>query len=244
MTAVKTFARAVTPPFVWGVLSRVKRALTGGGAEQASRYFGLQELDKKLEEYVDFDGGFFVEVGGWDGITHSNSLYFERYRGWRGVLIEPSPSEFLKCRRDRPAAKVFCYACVPFEYPDRFVPMLYCASMTVTNRDDVSVDARAHVEDGRKFLPPGGEVFEFGAVAKPLSRILDENEISDSIDLLVLDVEGYELSVLKGIDFSRHGPRFICVEAWNLREIECFLKERGYECLGRLTKHDWLYRRR
>ncbi len=244
MKTLRAFARAVTPPWIWAGLSRAKRAVTGEVSGQISRYFGLQELDKRIEAHVDFDGGFFVEVGGWDGITYSNSLYFERFRAWRGVLIEPSPSEFLKCRRARPAAKVFCYACVPFDYPDKFVPMLYCASMTVTKLDGVRVDADAHVEDGRKFLAPGEDVFEFGAVAKPLSRILDENRITDRIDLLVLDVEGYELGVLQGIDFSRHAPRYICVESWNHDEIEGYLKERDYECLERLTKHDWLYRRR
>src|SRR5205085_4981797 len=144
------------------------------------------------------------------GVTFSNTLYFEKYRGWRGVLVEPSPTEFLKCVRNRPSARVFCYACVPFDFSERFVPMFFCASMSVVDAPGGELDPKAHVEDGRKFLD-GEEVYEFGAIAKPLSNILRENEIETPIDLLVLDVEGYELPVLKGIDFSIHAPRFICV---------------------------------
>ncbi|MEM7189422.1 MAG: methyltransferase, partial [Pseudomonadota bacterium] len=35
--------------------------------------------------------GTFVEIGGYDGITGSNCLFFELMRGWSGLLIEPSP---------------------------------------------------------------------------------------------------------------------------------------------------------
>nr|XP_053651068.1 uncharacterized protein LOC128701379 [Cherax quadricarinatus] len=45
----------------------------------------------KKEEYKD---GFFVEVGAVDGEYLSNSLYFERNRGWTGLLIEPFPETY------------------------------------------------------------------------------------------------------------------------------------------------------
>jgi len=244
---VRDLARLMTPPVVWAGLSRFKRALSRAIEPPVSRYCGLEELDRKIEHYVDFDDGFFIEIGGWDGVTFSNSLYFERHRGWRGILIEPSPSEFSKCRANRPDAYVFCYACVPFEYTDTFVPMLFCASMTVTNlkgERGIHFDPRAHVEDGRKFLRRDQSVFEFGAVAKPLSGVLDEAGLERTVDLLILDVEGYELAVLGGLDFTRHAPRFICVEAWALENINAYLAERDYEFLAQLTKHDYLYRRR
>ncbi|MEO8034493.1 MAG: FkbM family methyltransferase [Acidobacteriota bacterium] len=246
MRSFKEAARAITPPLVWSSFRTLWNAAWGRRVvPSVHRYFGLQDLDKKLEKYLDFDGGFFIEIGGWDGTTFSNSLYFERYRNWRGVLIEPSPSEYLKCRRDRPEAKVFCFACVPFDYPDKYVPMIYCASMTVSNvrgSDGVGLDPIEHVRDGRKFLAPGEDVYEFGAVAKPLSSILTENQINDSIDLLVLDVEGYELAVLQGLDFKLHGPLYICVEAWELEKIQEFLRSKGYDLVEQLSKHDYLFR--
>src|SRR5262249_56743026 len=36
--------------------------------------------------------GYFVDIGAYDGVTFSNSLFFERHLGWQGVCIEPLPS--------------------------------------------------------------------------------------------------------------------------------------------------------
>ena len=33
--------------------------------------------------------GVFVEAGAVDGVTNSNTLFFERYLGWSGLLVEP-----------------------------------------------------------------------------------------------------------------------------------------------------------
>jgi len=33
--------------------------------------------------------GTFADIGGYDGVTGSNSLYFERVKGWTGILAEP-----------------------------------------------------------------------------------------------------------------------------------------------------------
>ena len=38
--------------------------------------------------------GFFVESGALDGERLSNSLFFEKYRNWRGILIEPHPGSY------------------------------------------------------------------------------------------------------------------------------------------------------
>ena len=46
---------------------------------------------------------------------------------------------------------------------------------------------------------------------RALSSLIDECGLT-RIDFLSLDVEGYEEHVLRGIDFTRHRPTFICVE--------------------------------
>ena len=237
---LKDLARTICPPFIWQTAARCMRKKIEKTHDPSDRrYYGVQELDKKLEKYLNFDNGFFIEIGGWDGITYSNTLYFERFRNWRGVLIEPSPNEFLKCRNNRPNSDVFCYACVPFDYADAFLPMTYCASMTIAHSSDAAPNQieniDEHISSGKKFLKPDETIYEFGALAKPLTSILDEENIRDEIDLLVLDVEGFETNVLKGIDFKRHAPKYICVEAWDSDEICSFLSARCYTLLDVLS---------
>ena len=76
-------------------------------------YFSINGLDKKLEKYVNYDYGFFVELGANDGVNQSNSLYFEIKRNWKGVLVEPAPHNYQKCIEQRSKKNsIFCNACV------------------------------------------------------------------------------------------------------------------------------------
>ena len=40
--------------------------------------------------------GFYVECGALDGELRSNTLFFERKRGWKGLLIEADPKNYDK----------------------------------------------------------------------------------------------------------------------------------------------------
>ena len=46
-------------------------------------------------------GGTFVDIGAYDGVTGSNSLFFERDRGWTGVLVEPVAVQRAKAEQAR-----------------------------------------------------------------------------------------------------------------------------------------------
>ena len=49
--------------------------------------------------------GFFIEVGGLNGKSDgSNSLFFERYLNWRGLMVEASPQNFASLFTRRPLA--------------------------------------------------------------------------------------------------------------------------------------------
>lgn len=95
------------------------------------KYKSLNQLDRQLEKYVNYDRGYFVELGANDGVSQSNSLYFEKHRGWHGLLVEPSPQNFLKCLKNRsPQNSTFCAACVAFDYKPEFVRMAYSNLMS------------------------------------------------------------------------------------------------------------------
>jgi hypothetical protein len=70
----KKLIKVLTPPFIWTSLQHIKYG--------NRTYKGMNQLDKKIETYVDFDNGYFVELGANDGISQSNTYYFEKNRGW------------------------------------------------------------------------------------------------------------------------------------------------------------------
>ena len=49
------------PPFLTEALEAAK--------QKRRRYFGLNDLDAKLERHLDFDDGYFVELGANNGIS-------------------------------------------------------------------------------------------------------------------------------------------------------------------------------
>ena len=229
--------------------SLVKRALRRiyrGPAAAASRavvapkqYYGLDGLDKKLEPHIDFDNGIFVEAGANDGQTQSNTAYFARHRGWRGLLVEPIPELAARCRAARPESVVENCALVASDADGQTVPMTYCGLMSVVDGGWSDPEAeKAHVETGRQIqsLTP----YHVDVPGRSLSALLDRHKISH-IDLLSLDVEGFERQALEGLDLRRHRPSFILVEARFREEIDDLLMP-YYEAIAQLSHHDVLYR--
>ena len=51
------------------------------------------------------EGGIFLEIGGADGYTHSNTLILEKEFKWKGILVEPEPTMFLNLKYARPNCK-------------------------------------------------------------------------------------------------------------------------------------------
>ena len=124
-------------------------------------YYSINQLDEQLEQYVNYDNGFYVELGANDGVSQSNSRYFETKRNWRGVLIEPSPHNFLLCKEQRSTENsIFCNACVSFDYKDKYVDIKYANLMSISENLELDLDDKdAHIKSGEKFLSVNEDVF-------------------------------------------------------------------------------------
>jgi FkbM family methyltransferase len=207
------------------------------------RYFSLNNLDRKLEQFVDYDNGYFVELGANDGMTQSNSLYFEIYRNWRGLLVEPAPANYLKCKKTRSSDNaIFCAACVSFAYAEKFVRMAWSNLMSVPLDLDSDIDCPSgHAALGAQFLGRNEEVFEFDAVARTLQSLLIEAGSPHEIDFLSLDVEGTEFEVLKGIDHEVFRFKFMLIECRDFSRIQNYLGKQGYRFVDKLAEHDYLF---
>jgi len=42
------------------------------------KFYGLNNLDKKMLNYVNYENGFYIEIGAGDGLVQSNTFYFEK----------------------------------------------------------------------------------------------------------------------------------------------------------------------
>lgn len=72
------------------------------------KYKNFSNSQKNQDLFVFFEtgmiqDGFFVEMGAYDGMGLSNTLVLETV-GWDGLLCEPNPKLFKRCKKNR---KVF-----------------------------------------------------------------------------------------------------------------------------------------
>lgn len=216
-----------------------REALEAGGDDRMSRP-ALHELDRKLDEIIDRDGGFFVEAGANDGFTQSNTYWLERFRGWRGLLVEPMPELANEARLSRPRATVVQCALVSANDPREKVLMQFGDLMSMVD------GARAPDWPSTGTVLGWRDPYELEVEGRTLSSLLDEVEAPE-IDLLSLDVEGFEVAALEGLDLARHGPRYVLVEIHDRDQNQPAIDEvlRGhYVEHGSLSPLDVLYVRR
>jgi FkbM family methyltransferase len=220
-----------------------RRAFERLGSDRYS-HPAYDDLDRKLAHYLPDTGGVFVEAGAYDGYWGSNTYWLERFRGWTGVLVEPLPEAAALAKKERPRSQVFQCALVAAGGDQTWMRLQYGGLMSVVADAWNPGHEREHAQAGAA-RGQHRETFELVVPARTLSSVLSEAGVTD-IDLMTLDVEGFETSVLRGLDLFKHRPRFLLVEMLQeereRRKIEALLGD-GYGHEAQLSRRDHLYRR-
>ena len=143
--------------------------------------------------------GFYIDVGANDpSIDSVTKMFYEH--GWRGINIEPLELHFLALQRERPLDTNIRCAVGP---ADGDIEIWEC---DVRGWASVDVDVIGeHIAQGNK-----------GSYSRvpmtTLSAICKQHAPAD-IHYLKIDVEGFERSVLEGLDLQRYRPWIVVVEA-------------------------------
>lgn len=148
--------------------------------------------------------GFFVEVGCIDGKRFSNTLHFEK-KGWSGICVEAHCDYIELLKKNRPASKV-----------------VHCA---VGKEDKLEVDFFANSRGSlstldnsqeETFKEKYGEFFTgFRKQVVPmmsLNSIFNKYNVNE-IDVLSLDIEGFEVEAMQGINLKKFYPKVLVIES-------------------------------
>jgi hypothetical protein len=146
--------------------------------------------------------GVYVEVGAFHPIVFSNtySLYC---RGWSGLTIEANPdvAAMFQVYRPRDRHVVTCISPTPTADHVAFTRFRHGVYNTF---DPVRVEELKH---------QGQEVVDtISLPTRTLADVVDTELPSATIDVLSIDIEGFDAAVIEFFPWDRHRPRFVVSE--------------------------------
>ncbi|MDD2799971.1 MAG: FkbM family methyltransferase [Methylococcales bacterium] len=167
--------------------------------------------------------GFYIDVGANDpSIESVTKAFYER--GWNGINIEPINSHFTDLQIERP----------------RDIN-LHCAAGSSKGEIEIwECDIRGWASVDKLAIEKHTAMGKVGKYHKvPMATLAEicQQHAQHEIHFLKIDVEGFERSVLEGMDFGRFRPWIVVVEATRPNSTE----EDYFEWEGLLVEANYLF---
>lgn len=195
--------------------------------------FGEDIALHTLLRYYGIHRGSYLDVGAFHPV-HLSNTYLLYQNGWSGVTVEPTPGVAAEFRAVRP----------------RDVH-LSCAASSHANGEPETFYSFGHgspyntmcLESAQAVSERLGQPYEATTVVvKTLNEILDEHfSAGRKLDLLCVDCEGADESLLQSLDWSRYKPMVIVFEEDAIgfdqipaRPIMQFLAVHGYSLFAKI----------
>ena len=202
-----------------------------------AKNYTQDDINSILKEYINYKNGFYIEIGANDGVRQSNTLYLEKFKNWKGILVEPSKRYKNLIKNRKKKNYFFNVACCSFESVDKYKSLYYADLHTLSKNNINQKDFESFQKEAETHF--SGKVEEFKIEQIPLNELLIKSKAPEIIDFFSLDVEGDELNVLKGINFDDYKFKFLLIEG-DETEVTEFLLSKNYKVLKKL-KYDTLY---
>ncbi|MEM6764851.1 MAG: FkbM family methyltransferase [Bacteroidota bacterium] len=196
-----------------------------------SHHYGQQAEDVSIAKFVPKQKeGFFVDVGCFHPVKYNNTYSLYK-RGWRGVNVDIDAIKIEGFNWVRKKDHNVCLA-VSQEEGEITYWSNGIYTPTTTLDEDFAENRRKR---GKKY-----QYIKKTTKSKPLTLILDESPFKDQkIDLLSIDVEGFDHDVLLSLDFEKYSPRLVVIESQMNRfsdiqkeDTYLFLTGKGYELVN------------
>jgi FkbM family methyltransferase len=203
-----------------------------------SQYGQDEFLDKNV--FKEKQNGVFIDIGAHDGLLLSNTYFFEKFRGWKGICVEPVPSVFEKLARNRTSININgCIA--PEKGTFRFLEVSGYAEMLSGMLD--FYDARHLERIDSEIKEHGGSKKIIEVPGYDINELLISNGFT-AVDYCSIDTEGNEFEILKTIRFDKVSIEVFTIENnYRSNNIGDFMYANGYELIKKLSC-DEVYRRK
>ena len=153
-----------------------------------------------LEEYFkDKKKGFYIDVGCFHPIRLSNTMFLHS-KGWRGMNIDLSKKSIDLFKIARPGDINLNFG---VGSKNEILDYFYNKKIFPNNTFNANF--------AKSFLKKN-EIKKGKIEVKTLKSIMENYSTEKKIDLLDIDAEGFDLNVLKGMDFERYVIDLIMIE--------------------------------
>lgn len=183
-------------------------------------------ITNKILQYIgSIKKGFYVEVGCFNGLVQSTTVFLEQEHEWYGMLIEPSENVFEQLQNNRPNNININKCMVSNNYKENIIEGSFDQGIMS------SVNNISNLQNV--------ELTTVGC--DTLENILDQLEIKH-IDFMTIDTSGYEYSVLEGLNLNKHRPLYLLIEIHSCDSDKIFdyLNKNDYLFLENITNYNIL----
>ena len=200
---LKNFVK--TKPHLFDIAKRVYRVLP---SKKDDTYKFLENFSKLHNRHVTF-----VQIGASDGLRWDPIREFIVRDGWEGILVEPLPTVFEVLKRNygyvQNAKLVFVNAAISSNAGNLVFWTLnddFLSKLSLEERIICSQKSSFNKEHVLRWIKSNGHhdsiLKEINTPCVPLSELLKNHWDGRPINLLVIDAEGHESSIIPSIDFD------------------------------------------
>lgn len=217
-----------------------KRALRTLPHKKDANYQFFDDFSKSHNGYVSF-----VQVGASDGLRWDPIREFIVRDKWEGIFIEPLPSVFEVLKNnyrylEKKSKLVFVNAAISSDAGNLMfwtVEEAFLNKLSVEDRIIYSQKSSFDKEHVLRWIKSKGHqnsiLKEIRIPCLTLSEVARNHWNGRSINLLVIDAEGHEASIIQSIDFNVINPDSIFFESHNLgskkSDVYALLSQHSYE---------------
>lgn len=195
-------------------------------------FYSQIEQDKYyIENVINYKSiGVFIEIGGYDGITGSNTYFLEKNLSWSGIIIECNPVMVEKCKENRKC--IICDKAIYKESNKEIEIVIPQGKEIVGGKEQLS-GIKDYIKS--ESLNVFKDSYKLNKIIKVktinINDLLEKHKLYE-IDYVSLDIEGYELEVLKTWNFDKFKVKYLTVEHGNVQQyqnqIRYFLLSKGF----------------
>ena len=214
---------------VWRTVQPIYRRLGGDPVVYARRFYSQEGEDMILDRlYQGQESGFYIDVGAHHPIRYSNTYHFY-LRGWRGINLDAAPGSMAKFAQAR--NRDINLECAVGEKSGQILPFYVLSEPTLSTFDKALAESHLGgrwnwqiVETVQVRTQTLGDIL---AVHLPAGR---------AIDFMSVDVEGFDLEVLRSNDWAKYRPKIVIAECFASKAedlakdpVHMFLESQRYE---------------